>query len=174
MTTTEGIPEDGSLREEGMVQEERWQEIHRLGAAQVSVSEIARTLALDRKTPGKATGQIALDTLDMGWIGEGILGGVQDGATGDLSSQPVVQPAWSGFDVAVDLGAFRPRPLDEVRRGRGGSGMALAHRGDLGLVPGRGARLVGPRSRVQSAAVAASALAASSLSSKIGSRRICV
>ncbi|KQT97184.1 AsmA-like C-terminal region-containing protein [Rhizobium sp. Leaf453] len=65
------------------------------------------SVALDRKAPGKATGQIALDTLDMGWIGEGILGGVQDGATGDLSSAPVVQPAWSGFDVAVDVTAKR-------------------------------------------------------------------
>jgi transposase len=59
MTTTEGIPEDGSLREEGMVQEERWQEIHRLGAAQVSVSEIARTLALDRKTVRRCLRQAA-------------------------------------------------------------------------------------------------------------------
>lgn len=63
------------------------------------------TFAIDRKTPGKATGQIALDTLDMAFVGEGILGAVQDGASGDLSSTPVVQPAWSGLDVAVDVSA---------------------------------------------------------------------
>jgi hypothetical protein len=50
MTKAGEIPEDGKLREDGMVHEERWQEIHRLAAAQVTVSEIARTLALDRKT----------------------------------------------------------------------------------------------------------------------------
>ena len=50
MTNPCEIPEDGRLREEGMVHEDRWQEVHRLAAAQVSVSEIARTLTLDRKT----------------------------------------------------------------------------------------------------------------------------
>ncbi|WP_455271119.1 AsmA family protein [Rhizobium herbae] len=63
--------------------------------------------AVDRKTPGKATGQIALDTLDLAWIGEGILGAVQDAAGGELSALPVVQPAWSGLDVAVDVSSKR-------------------------------------------------------------------
>jgi uncharacterized protein involved in outer membrane biogenesis len=65
------------------------------------------SFTIDRKMPGKATGQIALDALDMAWVGEGILGTVQDGASGDLSSSPVVQPAWSGFDIAVDVSAKR-------------------------------------------------------------------
>ncbi|MCW0001929.1 AsmA family protein [Pararhizobium sp. YC-54] len=65
------------------------------------------SFAVDRKTPGKATGQIAFDTLDLTWIGEGILGTVQDAASGDLSAVPVVQPAWSGLDVAVDISAKR-------------------------------------------------------------------
>ncbi|WP_276120909.1 AsmA family protein [Pararhizobium qamdonense] len=65
------------------------------------------SFTIDRKMPGKATGQIALDTLDLAWVGEGILGTVQDGASGDLSSSPVVQPAWSGFDIAVDVSAKR-------------------------------------------------------------------
>ncbi len=63
------------------------------------------TLAIDRTTPGKATGQIALDTLDLAWIGEGILGSVQNPTNGDLSTSPVVQPAWSGLDVTVDVSA---------------------------------------------------------------------
>jgi transposase len=50
MTSPSEIPEDGRLREEGMIHEDRWHEIHRLAAAQVSVSEIARTFVLDRKT----------------------------------------------------------------------------------------------------------------------------
>ncbi|MCV9960977.1 AsmA family protein [Pararhizobium sp. BT-229] len=63
--------------------------------------------AIDRTTPGKATGQVALDTLDLAWLGEGILGPVQDAASGDLSTSPVVQPAWSGLDVAIDLSTKR-------------------------------------------------------------------
>lgn len=63
------------------------------------------TFAIDRKTPGKATGQIAVDTLDLAWMGDGILGAVQDSTSGDLSSAPVVQPPWIGFDVAIDLSA---------------------------------------------------------------------
>ncbi len=58
MTQPHEIPEDGKLREEGMVHEDRWQEIHRLSAARVSVSEIARTLALDRKTVRRCLRQV--------------------------------------------------------------------------------------------------------------------
>jgi hypothetical protein len=86
------------------------------------------TFAIDRKMPGKATGQIALDTLDMAWVGEGILGAVQDSVSGELSASPVVQPAWSGFDVAVDVSAkqFWPGVYGAV------SGMSgkLAWKGD--------------------------------------------
>ncbi len=61
------------------------------------------TIAIDRKTPGKVTGKMALDTLDLAWIGEGIIGPVQDTTSGDLSTSPVVQPPWSGLDVALDF-----------------------------------------------------------------------
>lgn len=65
------------------------------------------TIAIDRKNAGKATGQIALDTLDLAWIGEGIVGPVQDMASGDLATSPVVRPAWSGLDVALDFSTKR-------------------------------------------------------------------
>ena len=42
-----------------MVQRERWEEIHRLAATQVSVSEIARRLDLDRKTVRSCLKQVA-------------------------------------------------------------------------------------------------------------------
>lgn len=59
MTSPHEFPEDGRLREEGMVHEDRWQEIHRLAAAGVSVSDVARTLSLDRKTVRRCLRQAA-------------------------------------------------------------------------------------------------------------------
>lgn len=50
MTTTRLIPEDVSLREDGMVNQERWQAIHELAAHGATVSAIARQWDLDRKT----------------------------------------------------------------------------------------------------------------------------
>ena len=59
MTDVVQVPETGALREAGMVHEERWQEIQQLAAAQVSVSEIARMLVLDRKTVRRCLRQAA-------------------------------------------------------------------------------------------------------------------
>jgi len=42
-----------------MVHEDRWREIHRLAGAQTTVSEIARTLMLDRKTVRRCLRQVA-------------------------------------------------------------------------------------------------------------------
>ena len=64
-------------------------------------------LSIDRKVPGKAEGELAFDALDLGWLGEGILGQVQDPAAGGLSRAPVVQPAWTGLDVALNVTAKR-------------------------------------------------------------------
>ncbi|MBB4185552.1 uncharacterized protein involved in outer membrane biogenesis [Sinorhizobium terangae] len=64
-------------------------------------------LAIDRKTAGKAVGELALDTLDLGWLGEGILGQFEDASIGGLSMAPVAQPAWTGFDVALNVTAKR-------------------------------------------------------------------
>jgi uncharacterized protein involved in outer membrane biogenesis len=67
-------------------------------------------LVLDRKTPGKATGQLALDTLDLTWAAEGLLGPVQDPLEGTLATSPVMPVAWSGYDVALDLTAKQVWP----------------------------------------------------------------
>ena len=64
-------------------------------------------LAIDRKVAGRAEGELAIDTLDLAWLGEGILGQVQDATVGGLSLTPVAQPAWSGLDVALDVTAKR-------------------------------------------------------------------
>ncbi len=58
MTISEKIPEQ-ILGEAGMVQRDRWEEVRRLAAAQKSVSEIARELALDRKTVRRCLRQAA-------------------------------------------------------------------------------------------------------------------
>lgn len=68
---------------------------------------ISGALTVDRKTPGKVTGKIDFDSVDLGWVGEGILGQVEDAASGALSTLPIVQPAWSGLDVALDLSVKR-------------------------------------------------------------------
>jgi hypothetical protein len=66
-------------------------------------------LTVDRKTPGAATGQLTLDTLDLAWLGEGILGSVED-ANGTFSKSALAQPAWTGLNVALDVqaGQFWP------------------------------------------------------------------
>lgn len=76
----------------------------------------AGALSIDRKVAGKAQGELALDTLDLGWLGEGILGQVQDAATGELSTAPVAQPAWPGLDVVLNVTAkrFWPGVYDAV------------------------------------------------------------
>lgn len=67
------------------------------------------TLTVDRKAPGAATGQITVDTLDLAWLGEGILGAVED-ANGAFSKSALAQPAWTGLNVALDVqaGKFWP------------------------------------------------------------------
>ena len=61
---------------------------------------------VDRKTPGApVTGQISVDTLDLAWLAESIVGPVEDSVSGDLSNVPVVQPAWTGLDVTLDIAA---------------------------------------------------------------------
>ncbi|MCA1407917.1 AsmA family protein [Ensifer sp. IC3342] len=64
-------------------------------------------LAIDRKTAGKAVGELTLDALDLAWLGEGILGQFEDASIGGLSMAPVAQPAWTGFDVALNVTAKR-------------------------------------------------------------------
>lgn len=76
----------------------------------------AGALSIDRRVPGKAQGELALDTLDFGWMGEAILGQVQDAATGELSTAPVAQPDWTNLDVDVNVKAkhFWPGVYDAV------------------------------------------------------------
>ncbi len=62
-------------------------------------------VSLDRVTPGKATGDLAFDTIDLGWLAENILGPVHDLVEGGLSQTPVALSGWSGMDVALGVKA---------------------------------------------------------------------
>ncbi|MBW0366635.1 AsmA family protein [Ensifer adhaerens] len=61
-------------------------------------------LTIDRKTPGAASGQLTLDTLDLAWLGEGVLGPIED-TNGVFSKGALAQPAWTGLNVALDVQA---------------------------------------------------------------------
>jgi transposase len=57
MAWDEGLPEQKTLREDGMIGRDRWEEIHRLAASHVTIAEIARRLDVDRKTVARCLRQ---------------------------------------------------------------------------------------------------------------------
>ncbi|MBP2236929.1 uncharacterized protein involved in outer membrane biogenesis [Sinorhizobium kostiense] len=77
----------------------------------------AGAISIDRNVRGKAQGELAFDTLDLGWLGDAILGQVQNASTGGLSTAPVAPPAFSGLDVALNVTAkrFWPGVYDAVK-----------------------------------------------------------
>ncbi|WP_075292257.1 AsmA family protein [Pararhizobium arenae] len=64
-------------------------------------------VSFDRAAPGKATGDLAFDTIDLGWLGETVLGPVNDIVDGGLSESPVALSGWTGFDVSLGITAKR-------------------------------------------------------------------
>ncbi len=65
-------------------------------------------LNFDRTAPRtKANGKIAIDSARLAWLGETVLGPVEDIASGALVTTPVAQPFWNGVDVALDLTAAK-------------------------------------------------------------------
>ncbi|MDQ0320888.1 uncharacterized protein involved in outer membrane biogenesis [Pararhizobium capsulatum DSM 1112] len=62
-------------------------------------------VSFDRTVPGKAAGDLAFDTIDLGWLGEAMLGPVDNIVEGGLSQTPVALSGWSGFDVALGIKA---------------------------------------------------------------------
>ncbi|WP_275783423.1 AsmA family protein [Pararhizobium gei] len=63
------------------------------------------TVAIDRKLPGKARGQIAIDMVDLAFVGEGVVGPIREAVTGELAKSPLVRPSVSGLDVTLDISA---------------------------------------------------------------------
>ncbi|MFB2550794.1 AsmA family protein [Ensifer soli] len=56
---------------------------------------------------GAATGTLTLDTVDLAWIAEAMLGSVEDPSTGALATAPVGTPLFAGVDATLDLKAAR-------------------------------------------------------------------
>lgn len=69
-------------------------------------NNFAGELVIDRKTPGMpATGTLAVDSVDLAWLGEAVFGTVDDSDTGALSSKPFALPIFGDTDLALDLKA---------------------------------------------------------------------
>lgn len=81
----------------------------------ITVSGLEGTLAgnalngeirLDRSTPAlAASGRLAIDTLDLGWLGEAIYGPLTDAETGRLSAKDFSLPIFGGIDATLDVTA---------------------------------------------------------------------
>ncbi|OLP61327.1 hypothetical protein BJF93_21380 [Xaviernesmea oryzae] len=86
------------------------------------------TLTLDRMTPGKAEGQIAVDTISLPWMAEGILGPLTDPAAEQLSDARLPPAPWTGLDMRLGVTAkqFWPGLYGAVGNFAG----TLAWRGD--------------------------------------------
>lgn len=63
-------------------------------------------IRLDRSTPAwAASGRLAVDTLDLAWLGEAIYGPVTDAETGELSTKDFALPIFGGTDATLDVTA---------------------------------------------------------------------
>ena len=73
--------------------------------AEAAGNRMAGTLVIDwNGAVPKLAGQVALDSVDLAWLAEGVLGPVSNGATGELLTTPLPKPR-NDFDFAVDLTA---------------------------------------------------------------------
>ncbi len=81
----------------------------------VSVTDLEGTLSgnavrgelrLDRSTPAlAASGSLAINTLDLAWLGETIYGPLTDAETGALTTKDFALPIFGGADVTLDVAA---------------------------------------------------------------------
>lgn len=74
-------------------------------------NNVSGTLTVDRKAPNlKASGELALDKLDLEWLAEAIYGPMSDPKTGALNKDKLGLPAFSGMDIGVKLSAKQVWP----------------------------------------------------------------
>ncbi|MDP9836797.1 uncharacterized protein involved in outer membrane biogenesis [Neorhizobium huautlense] len=86
-----------------------------LNAEAITVSGLEGTLAgntlngeirLDRSTPSlAASGRLAIDTLDLAWLGEAIYGPLTDAETGALTTKDFSLLVFGGTDAVLDVAA---------------------------------------------------------------------
>lgn len=73
--------------------------------AEAAGNRIGGALSIDwNGAVPKVGGELALDSVDLGWLAEGVLGPVTDGATGTLATTPLPKPR-SDFDFNLALKA---------------------------------------------------------------------
>ncbi len=74
-------------------------------------NNVSGALTFDRKAPNiKATGELALDKADLGWLAEAIYGPITDVKTGNLTKDKLGLPAFSGLDIGIKLSAKQVWP----------------------------------------------------------------
>ncbi len=61
-------------------------------------------LSFNRQKPGEGSGQLSLDTLDLAYLAEGLLGPVE-APNGGLPTTPIIAPAWPDMNMTLDLTA---------------------------------------------------------------------
>ncbi|QND47539.1 AsmA family protein [Rhizobium lusitanum] len=78
---------------------------------QLADNNVSGALTFDRKSPNtKATGELTLDKVDLGWLGEAIYGPMTDAATGNLTKVKLGLPTFSGLDLNIKLSAKQVWP----------------------------------------------------------------
>lgn len=80
---------------------------------------VGGTVTIDRTASVKASGELSLDLVDLGWLGEAVYGALTDGKTTQLSDKPFALPMFAGTDLAFTLRArslkgFGLPPAEEV------------------------------------------------------------
>lgn len=97
-----GLPADMSATLAVAPQTVRFEDIR----GQVGGNGVGGTVTVDRTaTTVKASGDVTLDLVDLGWLGEAVYGPVTDGPTGGLSQKPFALPMFAGTDLAFTLHA---------------------------------------------------------------------
>ncbi|MEB2843274.1 AsmA family protein [Endobacterium cereale] len=72
----------------------------------LSGNALSGEIRLDRSTPAlAASGRLAIDTLDLAWLGEAIYGPLTNAETGRLTSKDFSLPVFGGADVTLDVSA---------------------------------------------------------------------
>jgi len=74
------------------------------------------SLAFQRAAPHSVTGDLALRTVDLAWLGDAIYGPVIDPETGTLNAKPLAMPAFPQLKAALSLKAesFEAGPFGTV------------------------------------------------------------
>ncbi|QCI97467.1 AsmA-like C-terminal region-containing protein [Agrobacterium larrymoorei] len=82
-------------------------------------------LTVLKEKPYKVSGDIAVDTVDVAWLGDTMYGPVIDPETGALNAKPVALPAFPSVDAALSVKAanFEAGPFGTVT----GSAFKLTH-----------------------------------------------